>query len=102
MFILAKYAMLHPQHIAQRSTIDTATVETTLTARTLSWLNLDRIVQQKPIAAAHHPDAMSHEATRPVLPRVALEVFLRAAKSEQPFGDGSIALALQARIKRTQ
>ena len=63
---------------------------------------LDRIVQQQPVATPHHLFAMRDETTCLVLSRVALEILLRAAKTKQDFGDGTIALASQACIERTQ
>ena len=68
----------------------------------LSLADFDRIVQQEPIAAAHHPDAMRDEATRLVLARVTFKILLGAAETEQDFRDSSVALASQVRIQRAQ
>lgn len=66
-----------------------------------SWC-LDRIVQQESITAAHHLDAVGDQAASLVLARVDLEILLGAAKAEQDFGDGAIALAAKASIQRAQ
>ena len=59
-------------------------------------------MQQEPVAAAHHPDAMGDEATRLVLARIALEILLCAPKAKQDFGNGAVALAAQPGIERAQ
>src|SRR3989344_7704358 len=70
-----------------------------------SWsaaAQLDGIVQQVAIAAAHHVQAGGDEAPGPVLPRVALPIGFVAAKDEQRFGDAAIAFAGETRIERPQ
>ena len=59
-------------------------------------LCLDRIVQQEPITAAHHLDAVGDKAASLVLARIDLEILLGAAEVEQDFGNGAIAFTAQA------
>ena len=49
-------------------------------------------MEQQAIAAAHHLDAVRNQTAGLVLARVILEILLGAAKAEQDFGDGAIAL----------
>lgn len=62
----------------------------------------DGIVQQETIAAAHHLDAVGDEAAGLVLACVDFPILLRAAESEQHFGDGAVAFAAQAGVERAQ
>lgn len=57
-------------------------------------IRFDRIVQQEPIAAQHHLDAVGDEATGLVLARMDFPIFFRAIESEQCFRDGAIALVV--------
>lgn len=59
-------------------------------------------MEQEPIAAAHHLDAVRDETTGLVLARIDLPIFLRPMKAEQDFGHGAIALATKSRIERTE
>lgn len=63
---------------------------------------LDRIVQQQPVAAAHHLDPMRDKAASLVLAWIDLEILLAAAKSEQDFGNAAIAFPAKAGVERTQ
>ena len=65
-------------------------------------LCLDRIVQQEPITAAHHLDAVGDKAASLVLARIDLEILLGAAEVEQDFGNGAIAFTAQAGVQRAQ
>src|SRR5690606_16601559 len=62
----------------------------------------DRIVKQQAIAAPHHLDTVRDQAAGFILAGVVLEILLGAAKAEQDFGDGAIALATQPGVKRAQ
>ena len=59
-------------------------------------------MKQQAIAAAHHLDTVRDQAAGLVLARIVLKVFLGAAKAEQDFGDGAIALSAQPGVERAQ
>lgn len=59
-------------------------------------------MQQQPVAATHHLDAVSDKAASLVLARIDLEILFRAAEPKQDFGNGTIALAAQAGVERAQ
>lgn len=63
---------------------------------------LDRIVQQQPITAAHHLDAVGDKAASLVLARIDFKILLAAVKTEQDFGDRAVAFAAKAGIQSTQ
>src|SRR6266478_10229567 len=63
---------------------------------------LDRVVQQRSIAAAHHALAGCHETARFVFARIAFPIGLGATKAKESFGDGPVALAALARVERAQ
>lgn len=70
--------------------------------KTLKPTGLDWVVQQQPIATAHHPDPVCDKTTCLVLARINLEIFLVTAESQQTLSDGSIAFAVQPCIQRSQ
>src|SRR6266478_834518 len=63
---------------------------------------LDRVVQQRSIAAPHHALARCHETARFVFARIAFPIGLGATKAEQNLGNGPVALAALARVEGTQ
>ena len=66
----------------------------------LAVSRLDRIVQQQPVAAAHHFQPIVDETANLIFARVAFPILFRSSESEQDFGDGAIALAALVRIER--
>src|SRR5262245_41982168 len=71
-------------------------------ARVLPAGQLDRVVQQRSVIAPHHALARCHETARLVFARIAFPIGLGATKAKESFGDGPVALAPLARVKRTQ
>lgn len=71
-------------------------------ARNLPARWLDRIVQQEPVAALHHLEAVDDKATDLVLARVAFPILLAAPEPKQDFGNGAIAFATLPGVERTQ
>jgi len=63
---------------------------------------LDRVVQQRSIAAPHQALARRHETARFVFARIAFPIGLGAMKAKESFGDGPVALAALARVEGTQ
>lgn len=64
-------------------------------------LNLDRIAQHTPAAAAH-VNAESNKATLCVLARVALEIDIFEPKAKQGFGYGAVVPAALSGFDRVQ
>jgi hypothetical protein len=63
---------------------------------------LDRVVQQRSVAAPHHTLARCHETARFVFARIAFPIGLGVMKAKESFGDGPVALATLARVERAQ